>query len=102
MFLYCNGKDGYNNLVDTLNTISQYYINNKYAESARSLGTNPANPEDEYTFYIKDYITQEMGYKASSKLEYTTDVSKMTTQMRKSPNKCIWLPYRMVIKQERK
>lgn len=35
---------GYNNLVSTLNTLCGYYVNAKYADKARSLGSNPNNP----------------------------------------------------------
>lgn len=90
MFLFYNGKIGYNNLVDTLNTLSRYYINPLYANSARNLGTDPANPEDSYTFFENDYITQELEYKAESGYN-VSDSGQMTKEMLVSPNKPIWL-----------
>ncbi len=40
---------GYNNVITTLNSMSQKYINEKYATSARSIGSNPDNPTDTIT-----------------------------------------------------
>ena len=42
-------KIAYNNLVSTLNTFSRYYINDKYAEKARCVGSNPITPDDNET-----------------------------------------------------
>ena len=41
------GTKGYNNAVDILNSFSENYINSRYAISARSIGSDPANPNDE-------------------------------------------------------
>lgn len=41
--LYIKGDTGYANLVQTLNTLSGYYINPNYASSARSLGSLPSD-----------------------------------------------------------
>ena len=65
-----------------------YYINTKYASNARSLGTDPINPEDDNSIYEGGYITYEMGYKVSK--ASSNDLSKLTAEMKKSPNKPIW------------
>lgn len=44
--LILKGINGYNNSIDILNEISDYYINDDYAISARSIGTNPKSPQD--------------------------------------------------------
>lgn len=44
-----NARTGYNNVITTLNTMSNQYINEAYATSARSIGTNPSNPADGIT-----------------------------------------------------
>ena len=43
--LYIKGDIGYANLVQTLNTLSGYYINSNYATSARSLGSFPSDTQ---------------------------------------------------------
>ena len=42
--LYLKGKAGYNNILKTLNNISNQYTNNKYAIRGRTFGSNPENP----------------------------------------------------------
>lgn len=43
-------RAGYNNIIEVLNNISDEYIN-EYAESARSIGSDPANRDDRITTY---------------------------------------------------
>ena len=43
--LYMKGNTGYTNLVQTLNTLSGYYINANYASSARALGSSPSDTQ---------------------------------------------------------
>lgn len=68
--------------------MSNYYINSKYANSARSLGTDPTNSKDDNTLYEGGYITREMGYKISK--TPSIDLSILTKEMKKTPNKPIW------------
>lgn len=89
-----NGKTGYNNLVDTLNTLCEYYVNTIYADDARNIGTDPSSPkEDKYTILEENFITKDMGYKSS--YNNLQDFSTMTNEMKMSPKKAIWLTGRL-------
>lgn len=96
MFLYYNGKTGYNNLVDTLNTLSKYYINTLYANNARNLETDPSNPTDQYTILEDRFITEGMNYKDSS-VDNSLDYTQLTDEMRNSPQKEIWTSGRLAL-----
>lgn len=94
--LTLSGKDGYNNIVSTLNGMSRYYINEKYAKSARSVGSNPNNPEGFSEYYITKY-TGFSSYDNQFIVDdsfYITDLEAINTSDIKKINQSYWLASR--------
>lgn len=96
--LYLKGKDGYNKLVSTLNTMSEYYINAAYAIDARSVGSNPLNKAGESAYYESkyDYIEEYSHNMITSDTTYVTDINSMTLAGVKAIYKTYWLASRYI------
>ena len=76
-----NSSNAYNNGIVTLNTMCANYVNKKYAVSARSIGSNPSNPNSGSTTKanvssIRDGASNKLYNRDTN---YTTDVEAMAS-----------------------
>lgn len=99
--LIIKGKTGYNNLVQTLNTVSNHYKNSNYAESARSLGSDPLNPDGEKNIFEGqfEYLKNRKDIICPDE-KYVEDYGKLSSEMKTSPNFPIWMAARMIASNE--
>ncbi len=85
-----NAKLGYNNVISTLNFMSDNYINPKYAISARTIGSNPENREDTTTSTITTPFkyngsTINTGFKKEDNF-YEKDFNALNTSINQDTN----------------
>jgi len=98
--LYLQGKDGYNNLVSTLNTMSSYYINTSYANTARGVGSNrtdPAGRSELFTSPFYAYIEQYANDYIKNDSYYMEDITAMENANTKALGEKYWLAGRDVV-----
>ena len=74
------GKNSYNNLIGTLNTRAEGYLNTTYASAARSVGSVPDNPNSEAQLLTSDYSWfDNSGMIRDEDENYLADVNQMRT-----------------------
>ena len=92
-------KNSYNNVISTLHTRAQAYLNTTYARGARSVGSVPNNP----TYDVAGMYTREDSWFADyneifkdTDENYLTDWNQMATLGIRAINESYWLASRYV------
>ncbi len=82
-------KNGYNNILSTLNEVSQNYLDEKYVSSARTFGSDPTNPEKDETEYYNGGTFK----KGNAEDYYPEDYTQMESYGLQTSND-YWMPLR--------
>lgn len=94
---YWQAIKSYNDVVTLLNTQAEQYLNPDYAIDARSIGSNPANKNDDTTYYVSlsfynaAYVDNPAKEKDS---RYVTDINALDAIGKKKLSFAYWLPSR--------
>ena len=101
--LTIKGKDGYNNLVSTLNTVASKYINTTYASEARALGSNVTTPEGTSAIYSNSeysYVQTLANDMIVADTNYTADYNVMLSNNMANIGKEYWMASRYIYTDE--
>ena len=92
--LFLRGKTGYNNVVQTLNTMCGYYVNPKYAISGRSIGSdvNNLNGKTDYYVYTGDnqYLKDNTNQYINVDEDYLVDTGLLSNIDEWVSNRSYW------------
>ena len=89
-------SNSYNNAIKTLNGKAEKYLNNKYASSARCVGSVPDNKNSESEKFSSEYEYLEPYSFKGNDTNYETDYNQMNKLGISNINKTYWLASRAV------